>query len=68
MTAFPSQREDIPVKRAGGDLGPKQIAWLRENMDVFKDAERRAREAIADTERMKREAGHAMTPRKDGMQ
>ena len=46
----------LPVKQAGGKLGPKQIAWLRENIDVFRDGEKRAREVIADTERMKREA------------
>lgn len=54
-SGFEAKNAAAGVKPGGGELGPKQLAWLRENIPSFDDGERRARQTIADTARMKRE-------------
>ena len=45
------------------DLGPKQLAWLRENVPAFKPAEKQASEARRHTEEAERKLkGQAAAP------
>jgi len=37
------------------DLGPNQLAWLRENVPAFKPAEKQASDARRHTEEVKRQ-------------
>ena len=49
MTGEPTQ----PPRK----LGVKQLAWCAEKIPGFDDAQRRAAQVIADSERIKREMG-----------